>query len=321
MLPLRARAINRAEPGRHLPRTSDAATADARADRTQEESTMLSPIRSLLLAAIAAAALPNAASATICGDRFDFARGKQLDVTGLTADNRLVRFRECSPKRIKGAVNVTGLTGADTALVGIDYRVQDGLLYGVGNGGGIYAFDGAPGVATLVSQLTVALSGTSFGVDFNPAADRLRVVSDNGQNLRHNLNDDTTTADGALKNGDVTAIGIVGAGYTNNDLDANTATTLFDLDSALDQISIQAPPNAVNLSATGKLGVDTGPIAGFDVYSRLEKNGAAGANWGFGLLDVAGTRGFYRIDLLTGRALSLGTPGTALVDIALPLDQ
>jgi hypothetical protein len=282
---------------------------------------MLSPIRSLLLAALAAAALPNAASATLCGDRFDFARGRQLDVTGLTADGKLVRFRECNPKKIKGAVPVTGLTGADTALVGIDYRVQGGgLLYGVGNGGGIYKFDGAPGVATLDSQLTVALEGTSFGVDFNPAADRLRIVSDTGQNLRHNLNDDTTTTDGALKNADVVATGIVGAAYTNNDEAASTATTLFDLDSALDQISIQSPPNAGNLVATGKLGVDAGAIAGFDVYSRIEKDVAV-ANWGFAVLDVAGASGFYRVDLLTGRAIPLGTPALPLVDIALPLDQ
>jgi hypothetical protein len=283
---------------------------------------MLSPIRNLLLAALAAAALPNAASATICGDRFDFARGRQLDVVGLTADGKLVRFRECSPKKIKGpGVPVTGLTGADTALIGIDYRVQGGgLLYGVGNGGGIYKFDGAPGVATLDSQLTVALEGTSFGVDFNPAADRLRIVSDTGQNLRHNLNDDTTTLDQPLKNADVVAAGVAGAAYTNNDLAMPTATTLFDLDSALDQISIQSPPNNGNLAATGKLGVDAGAIAGFDVYSRIE-NDVAVANWGFAVIDAAGARGFYRVDLLTGRAIPLGTLALPLVDIALPLDQ
>ena len=282
---------------------------------------MFSPIRNLLLAALAAAALPNAASATLCGDRFDFARGRQLDVTGLTADGKLVRFRECSPKKIKIVVPVTGLTGSDTALVGIDYRVQGGgLLYGVGNAGGIYKFDGAPGVATLDSQLTVPLEGTSFGVDFNPAADRLRVVSDTGQNLRHNLNDDTTTTDQPLKNADVVATGVVGAAYTNNDLAMPTATTLFDLDSALDQISIQSPPNNGNLAPTGKLGVDAGAIAGFDVYSRIDDDVAV-ANWGFAVIDAAGARGFYRVDLLTGRAIPIGTLALPLVDIALPLYQ
>jgi len=36
---------------------------------------------------------------------------------------------------------VWNLTGADTALVGIDFRVQDGKLCGVGNGGGVYTVD------------------------------------------------------------------------------------------------------------------------------------------------------------------------------------
>jgi hypothetical protein len=145
-------------------------------------------------------------------------------------------------------------------------------------------------------------------------------VSDTGQNLRHNLNDDTTTTDQPLKNGDVVAAGVVGAAYTNNDLAMPTATTLFDLDSALDQVSIQSPPNNGNLAATGKLGVDAGAIAGFDVYSRIDEDVAV-ANWGFAVLDVAGARGFYRVDLLTGRAIPLGTLGVPLVDVALPLDQ
>lgn len=42
--------------------------------------------------------------------------------------------------------------------------------------------------ATLVNRCSVLLTGTSFGVDFNRAADRLRIVSGIGQNLRHNVN-------------------------------------------------------------------------------------------------------------------------------------
>ena len=45
------------------------------------------------------------------------------------------------------------------------------------------------GKATLRSRLNVALEGTSFGVDFNPTVDRLRVISDTGQNLRVNVDD------------------------------------------------------------------------------------------------------------------------------------
>ena len=69
---------------------------------------------------------------------------------------------------------------ATRCLVGIDYRVQNGALYGVGIAGGLYMLNPNDAVATKVGQLSVALSGTNFGVDFNPAANALRVISDNG---------------------------------------------------------------------------------------------------------------------------------------------
>ena len=72
-------------------------------------------------------------------------------------------------------VRSTPLTSApDAALIGVDFRVQDGELYGVGDGGGVYRIDTASAAATLVNRLTEPLVGASFGVDFNPAADRLR---------------------------------------------------------------------------------------------------------------------------------------------------
>ncbi len=67
-----------------------------------------------------------------------------------------------------------------------------------------------------------------------------------------------------------TATGVNGAAYTNNDLDPNTGTTLFDLDTALDQVVIQSPANAGLLAATGKLGFDASGDTGFDIYSRLD---------------------------------------------------
>jgi hypothetical protein len=64
-----------------------------------------------------------------------------------------------------------------------------------------------------------------------------------------------------------TALGVTGAAYTNNDADPNTGTTLFDIDSTLDQVSIQSRPASGQLAATGKLGVDTGPAVGSDIYT------------------------------------------------------
>ena len=119
-----------------------------------------------------------------CGNRADFGSGPELTILGLTADQRLVRFQECRPRQVQGVGSVSGLQAPDTALVGIDFRVQDGQLYGVGNGGGVYTLNVTTAQATIVNALTVPLAGAFFGVDFNPAANALRIISDTGQNLR-----------------------------------------------------------------------------------------------------------------------------------------
>jgi hypothetical protein len=264
---------------------------------------------------------------------FDRDRGKKVDcskkndsddlrVLGLSSDGVLVCFEADKPRRTTTIGTITGLSGADTALIGVDFRVQDGLLYGVGNGGGVYTISTKDATATLVNVLTVALEGASFGVDFNPAADRLRIISDTGQNLRHNVNaGGVTLVDGVLNyTAGTAALGVVGAAYTNNDLNAATATTLFDLDTTLDQIALQVPPNAGSLSATGKLNVDAAAVAGFDIFTTLDETGAAAGNRGFGVLQVAGVTGFYRINTLTGAAKLLSALDKPLVDIALPLN-
>jgi hypothetical protein len=250
-----------------------------------------------------------------------------LLIIGLTIDQRLVCFSEFFPGRVNNIGQVTGLSG-DTGLIGIDYRVQDGKLYGVGNAGGVYTISTADGSATLVNNLTMALSGTAFGVDFNPAADRLRIISNTGQNLRHNVNPGgVTLSDGILTYtpppaAPVAAPGVTAAAYTNNDVDANTATTLFDIDSALDQISVQSPANNGILVATGKLGFDAAEAVGFDIYSTLSGTATAN-NRGYAALTSAadGRTRFYTVSILTGRATFIGEFTDTVVDLAIPLNQ
>ncbi|MFF4982438.1 DUF4394 domain-containing protein [Streptomyces sp. NPDC001046] len=247
-----------------------------------------------------------------------------LVAVGLTSDQRLVEFGVDKPAATRLLGKITGLAG-DTKLVGIDFRVQNEKLYGVGDKGGIYTLS-TRAKAKKVSQLTVALSGTGFGVDFNPAANRLRVISNTGQNLRHNIDDpaapQTTTADGTLTNPTTppsTAMGVTGAAYTNNDLDAATATTLFDLDTMADRISLQSPANAGTLAPVGNLRVDADLNAGFDIHYSP----ATGTNHGYATLKTAGAYRLYGINVLTGKATSKGAfpKKHQVTDLALPLNQ
>jgi hypothetical protein len=268
-----------------------------------------------------------AAANSSCGNRASFVRGPQLTMLALTADQQLLSFRECNPTRPRDIGSVSGLQAPDIVLVGMDFRVQDGQLYGVGNGGGIYTLDTNTAVATLVSRLTTSLDGDFFGVDFNPAANALRIISNTGQNLRHPfagpLAGQTQTDTRVNYPGPPAvnpATGLTGAAYTNNDLDPNTGTTLFDIDTSLNQVVIQSPPNAGSLVTTGLLTVDADTPVGFDIYTTLQ-DGVAVRNSGFASLVVGGVPGFYRVNFLTGEAFLIDFFGDAVIDIAIPLNQ
>ncbi|MFD8949835.1 DUF4394 domain-containing protein [Streptomyces xanthophaeus] len=277
--------------------------------------------KAVLVMALAATLSVTGPAVAADGDQHDHGRGG-LKVTGLTDDQRLVSFRAGDPERVSSAGTVTGLAG-DTTLVGIDYRVQNGLLYGVGNAGGVYTLNPENAAATKVSELSIALTGTAFGVDFNPAADRLRIISDTGQNLRHNVNVATggTLADTPLTTPPATTAttGVTGAAYTNNDLDAATATSLFDIDTAGDRVVLQSPANSGTLAPTGLLGVDAGPSAGFDIYYSSKD----GSNQGYAALSTDDSYRFYRVNPLTGAASDAGAfpDGQQVFDVALPLNQ
>ena len=258
-------------------------------------------------------------------------QSSSLQVVGLTDDQRLICFNERNPGDARDLGFVSGLTG-DVKLIGIDFRVQDKKMYGVGDKGGIYMLDTRSAAATKVSQLTVALSGTSFGVDFNPPADRLRIVSDNGQNLRHNINaGGVTIMDDQLDYPPATpvnavgpnAVGVTGSAYTNNDLDGTTATTLYALDTNLDQVAIQSPPNDGTLGATGKLTIDANSSVGFDIYSTI-RNGVTVAVQSLASLQTTdGTSSLFSVSLPTGRATTRGnfSARNKVIGIAIPLNQ
>ncbi|HSX97057.1 MAG TPA: DUF4394 domain-containing protein [Streptomyces sp.] len=249
-----------------------------------------------------------------------------LRAFGISGDGTLMAtFTTDRPDVLNWVRTITGLSG-DTALVGIDFRVQNGLLYGVGNKGGIYTIKTPPAtqdvVVTKVSQLQYALTGSQFGVDFNPAADRLRVISDNGQNLRHNLGDNTTIQDVNLTTPPVegTTKGVTAAAYTNNDLNGATATTLFDINTNSDQVVIQSPANNGTLAPTGSLGLDAQLKAGMDIYSTLS-GGRTVDNAAFASLTPYGATNpsLYSVNVFTGEAAVIKQFPLNITDLAISL--
>ena len=238
-------------------------------------------------------------------------------VTGLTVTNTLVTFDSATPGTVGAPVAITGL-GAGESLVAIDRRPATGQLYGLGSASRLYVINTVTGAATQVgSSGAFTLSGTAFGFDFNPTVDRIRVTTTTTQNLRLNPNDGMLAAtDSALAyaTGDANfgaTPRIAGSAYTNN-FSGATTTTLYDIDSNLDILAIQSPPNNGALNTVGALGLNTSDLLGFDI------SGLTGT--AFASLTAVGapTSSLFTVNLATGAGTLVGTIGAsvALLDIA-----
>jgi hypothetical protein len=228
-------------------------------------------------------------------------------LVGLADENVLLRFTAERPSEVKSL----RVTGASAPLLGIDVRSADGVLYGVSSANDLYAIDAVSGAARMVSSLTQGFDGTARSAfDFNPQADRLRLIAATGQDLRVHVALGAVAVDGPLAYaaGD-RHVGerprITAAAYTNN-IPAAPTTRLFDIDSELDVLALQDPPNDGALHTVGPLGIDFGPTGGFDIRTR-----PGGVEDGF----AASGSTLYAIDLVSGAARALGTIGDGRVSL------
>ncbi|MND33474.1 hypothetical protein D3C80_240670 [compost metagenome] len=229
-------------------------------------------------------------------------RAKDATAAGIgLSNNKLIRFALNKPNSVTEK-NITGLL-VDEKFVGIDYRLRNstersGQLYGLTNKANLYTINPETGAAILVNTLKAAtdstftnLEGTAFAVDFNPAADRLRVISNTGQSLRINVDTGDTIRDGDIK-GIAGAI-ISAAAYSNSFKTSviGLGTELFDLDQTNQIVVKQDPPNTGTLNRIGGLSINLGLDNGFDI---------AGGDNGYALATVANASGpsvLYRVDL------------------------
>lgn len=241
-----------------------------------------------LVRRMAAAALVGAALAGCASAPAPDSSQREL-VVAVTASHELITFQAGQPDRILERRPVTGLPAGE-GLVGIDFRVARGVLYALSQAGRLYTLDIPTGALSPVgpAPAVLGLRGTAFGFDFNPAADRIRVVSNTGQNLR--LHPDT----GAAVDGDPAVEGtqpdpalryawsdthagrapdIAGAAYTYNTQDSKL-TTNYAIDRTLGVLVMQGSregtspvvsPNTGQLRTVGPLGLPPLTDVAFDI--------------------------------------------------------
>ena len=245
----------------------------------------------------------------------------------LTQDHQLLRFNAGQPRRILERKPVTGLNAGET-LLGIDYRVSRGVLFALSSQGRLLTVNTVSGAVTQVGHPggNWPLKGQTYGFDFNPSVDRIRVVSETGLNMR--LNPETgaqvdsnpdvpgVQADPALAYaGNDANAGkppqVAAAAYTYNTRDEKL-TTNYAIDRALGTLVLQGSlegrqpvisPNTGQLFTVGSLGL--GPLSdvSFDI-SDVNNTALVSA-----VQQGQNATRLYRLDLATGKATLLGTVG------------
>jgi hypothetical protein len=242
------------------------------------------------------------------------AAGQDL-VYAVTGDQTLITFNAGTPGTVLSGVPLMGLA-PNERIRGIDFRPATGELFALGSFSNLYTINTASGAVSPVGAgpFAPALNGSSFGFDFNPTIDRIRVVSEADQNLV--LNPNTGTATGVTPlfypTGDPNAganPNVVASAYTNSFAGATT-TQLFGIDTGLDILVTQAN-SAGTLGTVGSLGVDLNDSASFDI------SGGTGRAYASVQGLTVGQSTFWRINLATGAATQIGSIGGGAIVTAI----
>lgn len=251
-------------------------------------------------------------------------RAQQTAYAIANGGTTLITFQTNNPG---GAVAVGDFTlgGVATFLDGIDFRPANSQLYGYLDATNtLYQVNLATAALTPVATSggASATNTNLLGLDFNPTIDRLRVVTDSGQNLVYNPNTSgAATVATALfyPAGDPGASAPLGPrvienAYTNNITGAFATTTQYAIDYGRDTLLTLAN-NAGTLTTIGALGLDindAAPFVGFDIFTAL-----GGLNTAYALLDTTPglAPGLYTINLTTGAATATGAVGGGFTQV------
>jgi hypothetical protein len=239
------------------------------------------------------------------------------------APQTLITFQSDSPGTIASTTSITGLVGGGESVVGLDTQPSTGRLFAVtkdaADNGRVYSVDKSTAVATVLTSTPFALgAATSYGVDFNPVANAIRIVSGDELSLRVSpVSGNLAGADATLTNPDVATASdnnVVSVAYTNA-VNGAQQTTLYGLDTTSDKLVRQGglggfpSPNGGVLTNIGPLAFNILDPAGFDISGASNTAHVAVQLIGFG-----GSSFFSTINLSTG-AIATGLEIGTTVDV------
>tara|TARA_R110001592_G_scaffold105579_3_gene297004 strand:- start:311595 stop:313058 length:1464 start_codon:yes stop_codon:yes gene_type:complete len=234
-----------------------------------------------------------------------------VSFTALTDDNKIAWFNAQSLKNPSKTLSISGLPSGEQ-VISIDYRPATGQLYGLGMSSRLYIINEQSGVATSLGEnsFSLGIMGDNASIDFNPIVDRVRLVTQSGQNLRLHPELGTVVAeDGSINGGNQPLIGAVA--YTNSMAGA-TSTKLYDIDFSSNKLYLQIPPNDGGLEEVGDLGEDFMGMGNLDISPDNKNAFAVTLNEGISKL--------YTINLNNGNADWLGDFSIPVLGIAFKTD-
>jgi len=231
----------------------------------------------------------------------------EVSFTALTSDNKIEMYDAQNLTAPSSSMEISGLAMGEM-IVSIDYRPATGQLYGLSTMSRLYIINENSGAATPLgtASFTPAFQGENPSLDFNPTVDRIRLVTESGQNLRLHPELGTVVAtDGSINGGMDPRIGAVA--YSDS-FSGTTSTTLFDIDFAQDKLYKQVPPNDGGLEEVGDLGVDFAGIGDMDINPDNSVAMAVVRNEDESRL--------YTINLSSGKAMWVGTFSGPVISLA-----
>jgi len=209
-----------------------------------------------------------------------------LDLVALSDRNELIRFESSAPQKTA----MVAILGTAARVLAIDVRPADQKLYGVDAAGTIYRIDPATGMSEKVSTLSEKLeSAEALVADFNPQANRLRLIGPAGQSLRVNVDNGQAIVDGRLAFGagdpnHGKRPGVTAGAYINS-VPGATQTQLFEYDSANGAYVIQDPPNDGTLASIGETGLPRdAKIDAMDIHTDAGMKNYSGFALAYGRL-------------------------------------
>jgi hypothetical protein len=225
---------------------------------------------------------------------------------GVTLNQTLVSFNTSAPSTLLSGVAISGLM-SNEQIRGIDFRPADGGMYALGSFNNLYLIDAGTGAATRVGNgAGLTLNGSSFGFDFNPVIDRIRVVSDTGANYVFNPNTGTASQVTSLfyASGDANegATPLVTSSAYTNSFAGTMSTQLYGIDTGMD-ILVRQANSAGTLDTVGALGADITDLVGFDI------SGATGMAFAVSVDADSARSMLWSVNLDTGAASFVGELG------------